>query len=317
MRLLKSLLKKLSLFPLFRVFHQNIILTKQLASTQKQSMLAVNVIEQLSCTILNSIHYTKLLPAVKTGDDTNVITSLTSYGERVVNVHFTIQSLLLQTAQIDKIVLWLAEDEFTLDDLPIELLALQQYGLEIDFCADIRSYKKLIPSLKKYPDDIIITFDDDVIYPNDHVERLLVTHQQYPNDIICHRAHRVTKDKQGRLKPYLQWQFDVCNDDSQHREDNDIFPVGIGGVLYPAKCFDAEVLNEKAFMLLAPHADDIWFKVMALKNTVSARIVDDPMPYQNYLLLPNSQEQSLWAENKTANDEQLATVLKAYPDVVF
>jgi hypothetical protein len=35
------------------------------------------------------------------------------------------------------------------------------------------------------------------------------------------------------------------------------------------------------------------------------------------LLLPFSQEESLWAENMHANDYQLAAVLKAYPDITF
>lgn len=55
---------------------------------------------------------------------------------------------------------------------------------------DIRSYKKLIPILKKYPNKIIVTADDDVIYKKDWLERLYKDHLKYPNYIL---VHRVTK----------------------------------------------------------------------------------------------------------------------------
>lgn len=305
--MIKKLIKKL---PVFKHILKYKALIKQQTVNDKQLALASERIDELSVNCICN-------KEKNTSSHLDWVISLTTYGERVKSVHLTIQSLLLQSVTIKKVVLWLAEDEFILDDLSRELLSLQQYGLEIYFCSDIRSYKKLIPALRKYPEEVIITFDDDVIYPTDHVERLLSAHQKYPNNIICHRAHKVTKDEQGRLKPYLQWQFDVSNDDSVGNYGKDIFPVGIGGVLYPPGCFDEEVVNEGAFMSLAPNADDIWFKVMALKNNIRVRTVDNPMPYNNYLLLPNSQQQSLWAENKTANDEQLTSVLNAYPEVRF
>ena len=60
------------------------------------------------------------------------------------------------------------------DDLPNSLLALEDDKFEIRWVnEDIRSYKKLIPALKNFPTDVIITADDDVIYPEDWAERLL------------------------------------------------------------------------------------------------------------------------------------------------
>ena len=98
--------------------------------------------------------------------DVRVIASLTTFPERITSVKETIKALLLQTCKPDELVLWLANEQFPEGEqsLPQDLLALKEFGLTIKWCKDIRSYKKLIPALKEYPNDIIITFDDDYYY---------------------------------------------------------------------------------------------------------------------------------------------------------
>ena len=98
-----------------------------------------------------------------------VIVSLTSYDLRINDVKYAIYSLLNQNFPPDKLILWLDEDSFPQreENLPHDLLELRDFGLTIDWCENLRSYKKLIPALEKYPDDIIITADDDIFYrPN-------------------------------------------------------------------------------------------------------------------------------------------------------
>ena len=97
-------------------------------------------------------------------------------------MHLAIQTILNQTRRPDLTVLYLATEEFPRkeDDLPRELLALRSDRFEIRWTKNIRSYKKLIPALKDFPDDIIVTFDDDLIYPNVLIERLLVGYKEHP-----------------------------------------------------------------------------------------------------------------------------------------
>ncbi len=59
-------------------------------------------------------------------ENLRIIVSLTTYGKRINTVHLTIKTLLNQTYTFDKIILWLAEDEFTLDTIPQELKELQK-----------------------------------------------------------------------------------------------------------------------------------------------------------------------------------------------
>ena len=91
-------------------------------------------------------------------------------GRRVESVvYYTLVSLLKQRLMPDKIVLWLDNDNWCDNNLPPKISKLKQYGVDILYCKDIRSYKKLVPTLDLYPNDIIITVDDDVYYSNDLV----------------------------------------------------------------------------------------------------------------------------------------------------
>jgi hypothetical protein len=240
-----------------------------------------------------------------------LVVSVTSYGQRVNTVHITLLSLLTQTVQPSTLILWLAEDEFRLATLPKPLLALRAYGLQIAFCPDIGSYKKLIPALTRYPNATHVTFDDDIVYPATQLEQLITSHQQFPDCIICHRAHEIKHDNKGRLLPYQQWLFGS----KQEQPSLKIMAIGMGGVLYPKASLNHEVLNQQAFMQHCPQADDIWFKLMATKNNTMIKLVNTPISYENYLHIPNSQTTALWHTNKYNNDQQLASVMIAYPAI--
>ena len=231
------------------------------------------------------------------------VVSLTSYGKRLNSLHLTLISILTQSVQPKKVIVWLATGEH----LTRELNALSPY-VSFRFCDDLRSYKKLIPTLKLELELPIVTFDDDVIYPVDQLERLYQTYLANPKTVICHRAHEIRFTSKGLL-PYNEWVFDS----SEQGESKVLIPIGIGGVLYPPGCFTKEVTNESLFMELCPNADDIWFKYMALKNGVKTKLVSNPTPYKDYLHVAGTEQNSLWKLNKTANDKQLANLLSYDP----
>ncbi len=199
----------------------------------------------------------------------DVVVSLTSYGRRVKAnvVYYTIVSLLRQTLQPTKVVLWLARDEWNENTIPQKLRDLKEKGLEIRFCENIRSYKKLIPTLLTYSNYTVITVDDDVIYSKDTINRLLEEHQLYPADIICLHAARI-KVENGIPCHYKTWP-DLSKDESGEL----IFPIGEGGVLYPSGCFTEDILRKDLFTQLCPIADDIWFWTCGLLNGTLKRYV--------------------------------------------
>lgn len=239
-----------------------------------------------------------------------LIISLTSYPARINTVNQTIQSLLNQSMKADKVILWLALEQFPNKeaDLPQQLLDLRKSGLTIDWYHDIKSYKKLIPALKKYPDAIVVTADDDLLYQKDWLLNLYHAYLQDKKTIWCHRAHRIILDKHGKMLPYNLWKKCVTKNIPSARN----FPTTGGGVLYPPQTFYKDVLDEKRFMDIAPTADDIWFWTMIVLNAKKVNVVKQNFSIQN---IEGSQEQNLFKDNKYLNDTYLTNVLEAYPEM--
>lgn len=243
--------------------------------------------------------------------DHSIIVSLTTYGKRLYDVHLAIESIMEQTMKANRIILWLEND---LKDFPLPktLLLQQERGLEIRFCEDIRSYKKLIPTLELYPDDAIITIDDDLIYEFDLLENLIKPYLIDPQYIYCHRFHRMKFDDKNNLLPYKQWEW-RCND-TQALISN--FPTTGGGTLFPPNSLDKEVLNKKVFMDICKYADDIWFKAMSLKKgTLSKKVFSHNKYGDEFIVIPNNQDMGLYNINvngESLNDKQLNDVFNKY-----
>ena len=241
--------------------------------------------------------------------DHEIIVSLTTHGKRIYDVHLTIESIMEQTMKANRIILWL-DYNFKHKTLPKTLQLLQKRGLEISFCKDIRSYTKIIPSLIKFPNDAIVTIDDDVLYEIDLLENLITAYQENPSYIYCTRFHRILLDKNHNLLPYRKWQW-LCPDMDANVLN---LPTGVGGVLYPPHSLDEEVLNESIFMDICTYADDVWLKAMALKKgTLSKKVYTHSS--EDFLMNEEVQDiglRNINIENDFLNDKQISTVFQKY-----
>jgi hypothetical protein len=241
-----------------------------------------------------------------------IIISLTSYGRRVQKVlPITLISLIKQKCQADKIIVWLDRETWNDDNLPISLIKLKKFGVEFRFCEDIRSYTKLVPTLIAFPKSIIITVDDDIYYKEDLTERLYKSYLKAPNNIHTAIAHKPLRDEFGKLINYNKWQMNI----KSAGQDEEIFPTGVGGCLYPPGSLYPDVTNKDLFKLLCPFADDVWFWVMAkLQNTKHTLVkAKQNYPLDLFYEITHSGA-SLRHENVllNANDKQIKQVFKHY-----
>ena len=105
--------------------------------------------------------------------DVKIIVSLTSFPERMEDIQYTLYSLLNQEFKPDELILWLSQEEFPNKekDLPQVVLKFRENGLQIKWCENLYSYKKLIPTLKEYKNCncIIVTADDDIYLSLIHI----------------------------------------------------------------------------------------------------------------------------------------------------
>ena len=249
--------------------------------------------------------------------DDSVVVSLTSYGKRVGgSVVYTVYSLLHQSLRPERVVLWVDEQHFNSQNLPSDLRFLCQYGLEVRFAKDIGSYTKIIHSLSAFPDKHIITVDDDLYYTKTFVEEFVEAHRQHPQAIITAWGKMPTLEADGQPATYDAWPEYHRVTQGFEYDVRTLFPMGVGGVLYPSRVFDAEVCNEGVFRALCPKADDIWLYIMGLRCRAEKRFLTDSRIayYQTDLLRQYLTRDRLTATNRFGgeNDRQLQALLVHY-----
>lgn len=246
-----------------------------------------------------------------------VIVSLTSFPAAISYAVGAIRSILRGEVLPDKLVLYVTLADFAPGEMPRELLDLQESEPRVeirDYPRDIRSYRKLVPALKDFPDDVIVTVDDDVDYHPSMLRRLLELHAKYPDDIIAHRAKIILPSKPYRKWPKLRWYDFLIKSD---RAGFNVIQTGVAGVLYPPHALKQEMIDPELFTRLAPTADDIYFWAAAVANGRRVRPVPFGLNKPRELGKPKSL--SLKTLNfKTAQDRNLAAlqaILKEFPEI--
>lgn len=243
-------------------------------------------------------------------ENIDIIVSLTTYGDRLYSVHNTIKSVITQTVKVNKIILWLSESEFENVKLPLSLINLKKYGLEVRYCKEIRSYKKIIPTMINYPDSYILTIDDDILYPKDMVEKLVNEINTEEKIILACRAHKI-KYSRNNIEKYNNWEYETKDSLASH----DIFITSGGGTLFPPNCFDDIFNDEDIFLKLSPTADDVWINFNAVRLGIKRKKISDSRCWEaNFIEMDGTQENKLSSINVglNKNDIQIKNVIEYF-----
>ena len=245
-----------------------------------------------------------------------VIVSLTSFPEAIPFAIQAIKSILNGSVLPNKVILYLTASQFSEGIIPSGLIDLKKNTVfEVRFYEEnIRSYTKLIPALKDFPNDIIVTIDDDILYNKNMLRGLLHLHKKYPNAIVGHRVRHLKLNT-----PYRSWK--------RYKEHRYLLKslkpkfanlqTGVGGVLYPPNSLDKRMLDSKIFMEMAPTVDDIWLWAAAVANGTKIA----PVPFGKYKLneLRKPKEISLFNVNGAINNDVnrivLENIFDKYPEV--
>ncbi|NDW11724.1 glycosyltransferase [Bacteroides sp. 214] len=245
-----------------------------------------------------------------------VIISLTSFPAAIPYATRAIQSLLESSVLPDKIVLYLTYAQFPESKVPQVLLEMAENNkiFEIrNYDDEIRSYRKLLPALKDFPEAAIVTVDDDVWYHKHMLRDLLTWHEQMPNMIIAHRAKHIKANA-----PYRQW--------AKYRWYHFLFKklqpsfmnlsTGVGGVLYPPHALRTDMIEE--FRALVPTNDDFGFWAAAVIN--GTKILPVPFgPHNKPRGLKKPKELSLKTTNFKSgvdvNRKAFEEIVEKYPEI--
>lgn len=269
----------------------------------------VNPLERMYCECLSC----SILEKNKSLQEESVIVSLTTFPARIEYVHLAIKSLLNQTVKPGRIILWLAEEQFRDQELPEQLKAMCEYGLEIRYCKEnIMAHKKYYYAMQEFPEYKIVTYDDDIIYPEDSLEKLLRMHKQYPNAIICNRSREI-EIKNGEVATYNYWKVSgrVPKGVPSYR----VMASTGAGTLYPPACMPEETFDIEKIRRLALTADDLWMKVMSIKGQIP--VVKSQTRTKALCVSKNKQDVTLAHKNVDGNlnDKVMHDLLEEYPEV--
>jgi hypothetical protein len=205
--------------------------------------------------------------------DNKLIISLTTIDSRLDLISNVIKSILTQTYLPDIIHIFYSSEPFFYDngisDDIINKLKdeCQTIKPEILFTntENIGSYRKLIPALKIYKNNIIITIDDDILFEPNFIEKYIEAYNKYKCIIysigksidLKNINNNNNKKKFINIKPTF---IPLSH----------IIPEGYGGILYHTNMFDTNFinLNFKEFPELILKNDDVFFRLYTFKKNI-------------------------------------------------
>ncbi len=235
-----------------------------------------------------------------------LLVSLTSYPPRFPTLHLTLRSLLLQSVRPNGLILWIAHADMPL--LPTKVRDLEDFGLEIRECDDLKSYKKLVPAVERFPHAFMVTADDDLYYPPDWLRLLTEGFSAEEPAILARRAVRM-KRSSGGLAPFKNWEHDV-QDERAREPSNDLMPETGAGALFPPGALSPIVTDRALFERLAPTGDDLWFYWCARLAGTPVRKVGDSLVVTGW---SGSGASALWNENQLGrNDEMILALAREF-----
>lgn len=274
-----------------------------------------NIIEnklQISLLKESALNSNKLGVSNNRQIDKPIVVSLTTYGKKIFDVYLVIESIFQQTFKPDRVVLWISEEHFSLNSLPFSLKCQINRGLEVRFCKDIRSYTKLVYSLKEFSGCHIVSVDDDIIYPFDMIENFVNAYSNDSRKVYFNKGHNMLYDhKKKKMKPYIEW----CKAGYVKGSSIYYLPLGVYGIFYPDGILHNDVVKDEIFLDISPMADDIWFKAMSLVNNVECQaVMPGAMNSNSFISIELDREKALARTNvdQGANDWQIKFVFDRY-----
>ena len=162
-------------------------------------------------------------------------------------------------------------------------LMCQMYETGVEVILDrgnIKSHKKLIPTLEKYPNNPILVVDDDNVQWPGWLKTFVSDHDKHPNDIIYGHSSSIVGVVNGRIVEGISQRG--FHTHPGQRTYNEKPANGAAGTLYPAHTFtDERFFDRHLFMRLTPTSDETWQWACAVMSGKTFRCLprcNHPLP---------------------------------------
>lgn len=250
-----------------------------------------------------------------------VIVSMTSYPARITNVGKAIYFLLTkQTRKPDEIHLWLAEPEFPNreKDLPNDLNSIIEARDDVVFLHWLpkNTYVHKRHEIFKVTNDsdCVFLIDDDVRYSDDLIQKVMETHNRFPDCIVCYNRYPKHEYKGRNI---------IYGYPLPESEPKAGWNRWCGQSMIPAKLYPKNILDDAHQEIrnnTSPVSDECWFQPWTVYYEI-------PIFHLSYdwgkdIDPKNSKWRGLvgWSHQKEPNgyerrDNWLYAVLSAYPEI--
>lgn len=229
----------------------------------------------------------------------NLIVSLTTHKERINYIHYVLDSLYTQTMRPSAIHLYVTRGEYQAYPSVLDKFRPWLNIIEVE---ELGSYKKFIPALQNAREnDLIISLDDDFIYPPFLIftlyEKFLNEEQKRSLIVFNGEAHSQSKDCGG---------------------------VGGGlGILWNPRIFNPRIFpnffNQEIFWENMNHQnlDDTWISTWCFKEKITIVPIDNTnynkQPFrQDFLALPASKILAVSSKEHSKKNEIAAENMRTF-----
>ena len=247
-----------------------------------------------------------------TMDKNTIIISMTSYPARIKHVALVWFSILRQMKPEYNChcVLVLSKEEFPnlTKDLPSDLNALVNHNkIELLWVPrDLRSHKKLMPTLAAYPDNPILIIDDDQLRPDGWLRIFVEDHKKFPNDVLAGRIQQREINGSFEWKPITDSERGCII--KYGRSQN-----GRGGTLYPPHLFtDPEFFDENLYMKYSNTSDESWQYYWMRKHGIWPRATTSYIKDEDYVIKEAQNKLALWEVNRNKYNGILAKLISVF-----
>ena len=158
--------------------------------------------------------------------------------------------------------------------------------------------------MQKYPYDIIINIDDDILYEKSTIESLYYNYLKFPHYISARRVNLIKYNKTtGKALSYKYWSKDYT---LLKKPSFDLLATGVGGILYPPNILKIHYsLIYELYKCIT--SDDLYLKYR--ENLFKIKIVWVPCKYITGI--KSIYNKGLYNnENKINNNKCLKKILK-------
>jgi hypothetical protein len=234
-----------------------------------------------------------------------VIVSMATMPCRIKRLKENLPSILNQSYKFDKLVINVDDKNDVSENDLMFYNSLKNEIIEINICKNKwRSCNKLLPTLEKYPEDIIITIDDDIYYPIDSFKCLIEQYNKTPDCIIAHEVHPLI------IKNNYITYFNGVDIKLKQKEWGKYLSACC---LFPPHVFDGTELYNFDKMMECTNGthDELWFWINSTLNGVQCVGLNYVFSFGVETLTPYSDDEFALFKINCNND-----AINAYMDII-